>query len=133
MSFTPNNINEFNKLFYTKAKKKLIDELPDLFTKLDLFNVALHKHIIKKINSKKISIFEIASGKKMDRWNIFIQQDEKRKWQVLLTDFDKTLFPNVNNLKIAKNFKSMANFQLKTSVYNLFNDFPKFKKMKNMM
>lgn len=128
MSFIPNNINTFNKLFYTKAEKKLVDNLPDLFTKLDLFNIALYKHIIKKINrhslknTDEINVLEIASGTKMDRWKTFMQQDKKRKWNVLLTDFDKLLLPNVNN------FKSSKNFKFENSVYNLFDGFLKLKK-----
>lgn len=134
MSFTSNNINKFNKLFYTKAEKGLVEGLPDLFTKLDLFNIALYKYIVKKINrhslknTDEINVLEIASGKKMDRWKTFMQQDKKLKWNVLLTDFDKSLLPNVNNFKNSKNFKRISNFQLKNGVYNLFDGFSKLKK-----
>lgn len=126
-TFTSNKINTFNKLFYTKAEKGLVDTLPDLFTKLDIFNIALHKHITTNINrhslknTDEISVLEIASGKKMNRWKTFMQQDKKRKWKVLLTDFEKSLLPNLDFLKITKNFK------FETGVHNLFNDFQKLK------
>ena len=121
MSFTSNKINDFNKLFYTKAEKKLINNLPDLFTKLDLFNIALHNHITSKISSKEISVMEMASGSKMDRWKTFMGLDRKRKWNVLLTDFDKSILPDMST------FKNTGNFNFDTEIYSLLEKFPKKK------
>ncbi|MGB6839161.1 MAG: hypothetical protein WBE27_02740, partial [Microgenomates group bacterium] len=115
------NINVFNELFYRYAEKELIDELPNLFTKLDLFNIALHRKITTELNSNVIKATELASGKKMDRWETFMKIDKKRKWRVLLTDFDKTLLPNPNTINNADNFK------FTTDIYSLFNNFPKLK------
>jgi hypothetical protein len=115
------NINVFNKLFYKYAEKELINELPNLFTKLDLFNIALHKKITTELNSNVIKAMELASGKKMDKWETFMKIDKKRKWRVLLTDFDKTLLPNPKTINNADNFK------FTTGIYSLFNNFPKLK------
>ena len=115
------NINVFNELFYKYAEKELINELPNLFTKLDLFNIALHRKITTELNSNVIKATELASGKKMDKWETFMKIDKKRKWRVLLTDFDKTLLPNPKTINNADNFKFI------TGIYSLFNNFPKLK------
>lgn len=120
-TYSSDNINVFNELFYKYAEKELIKELPNLFTKLDLFNIALHKKITTELNSNVIKIMELASGKKMDKWETFIKINKKHKWKVLLTDFDKTLLPNPNTIDNADNF------EFTTGVYSLFNNFPKLK------
>jgi len=118
--YSPYNINVFNELFYRYAKRDLINELPDLFTKLDLFNFALHKKITSNSNSNAIKIMELASGKKMDRWKTFIKIDKKHKWKVLLTDFDKALLPDPSGI-------NADNFKFETQIYSLFDNFPKLK------
>ncbi len=120
-TYSPYNINIFNELFYKYAEKELINELPNLFTKLDLFNIALHRKITTELNSNVIRAMELASGKKMDKWETFMKIDKKRKWRVLLTDFDKTLLPNPKTINNADNFKFI------TDIYSLFNNFPKLK------
>jgi hypothetical protein len=120
-TYSPYNINIFNEFFYKYAEKELINELPNLFTKLDLFNIALHKNITTELNSNVIKVMEVASGKKMDKWETFMKIDKKHKWRILLTDFDKTLLPNPNTINNADNFK------FTTDVYSLFSNFPKLK------
>ena len=120
-TYSPYNINVFNELFYKYAEKELIDELPNLFTKLDLFNIALHRKITTGLNLNVIKVMELASGKKMDKWEAFMKIDKKHKWRVLLTDFDKTLLPNPNTINNADNFK------FTTGIYSLFNNFPRIK------
>ncbi len=120
-TYSPYNINIFNELFYRHADVDLIDELPNLFTKLDLFNIALHQKITTETNSNVIKVMELASGKKMDRWEEFMKIDEKRKWKVLLTDFDKTLLPNLKDINKTDNYK------FSTEIYSLFDNFPKLK------
>jgi hypothetical protein len=115
------NINVFNKLFYRYAEKELINELPNLFTKLDLFNIALHRKITTELNSDEIKVTELASGKKMDRWETFKKIDKIRKWRVFLTDFDESLLPNPNIIN------NSDNFEFKTGIYSLFNNFPKLR------
>ncbi len=87
--YSPYNINVYNELFYKFAQEKLINELPNLFTKLDLFNIALHNNITTEVSSEVIKVMELASGKKMDKWETFLGIDSNRKWKVLLTDFDR--------------------------------------------
>lgn len=123
-TYSPHNINIFNELFYRCAERKLINELPNLFSKLDLFNLALHKKIITETKSSEIRVIELASGKKMNRWKTFTEIDKKRKWKVLLTDFDKSLLPNPNTISNAKNFK------FTTNTHNLFDHFEKLKSNK---
>jgi len=118
------NINVYNELFYKFAQEKLINELPNLFTKLDLFNIALHKKITSEVNSKVIKVMELASGNKMDKWETLLEIDSNRKWKVLLTDFDKTLLPDPNTIKNADNFEFL------TGIYSLFDKFPKLKPAK---
>jgi len=120
-TYSAYNLNVFNELFYKYARKELINELPNLFTELDLFNIALHKKITTELNLNIIKVVELASGRKMDRWETFTKIDKKRKWGVLLTDFDKTLLPN------PKTINNSDNFIFKTDVYSLFNSFPKLK------
>ena len=130
-TYSPNNINVFNELFYRYADLDLINELPNLFTELEMFNIALHKKITTEANSNLIKITELASGKKMDRWETFMKLDKQslrlrlkhslRKWRVLLTDFDKNLLPNPNTIKNTDNFKFV------TDIYSLFNGLSKLK------
>jgi len=112
-TYSPYNINVFNELFYRYAEQELINELPNLFTELDLFNIALHKKITTELNSNVIiKVMELASGKKMDRWKTFVKIDKKHKWRVLLTDFDKTLLPNLNTIKSSDNFNTTASSRI---------------------
>jgi len=120
-TYSPYNLNVFNELFYKYAEKELIDEIPNLFTKLDLFNIALHKKITTELDSNVIRVMELASGKKMDKWETFMKIDKEHEWRVLLTDFDKTLLPNPKTINNADNFKFI------TDIYSLFNNFPKLK------
>ena len=120
-TYSPDNINVFNELFYKYAEKELIDELPNLFTKLDLFNIALHKKITTELNSNVIKVMELASGKKMDKWETFMKINKKHKWEVFLTDFDKTLLPNPSIID------NVDNFKFTTGIYSLFNSFSKLK------
>jgi len=120
-TYSPYNINVFNELFYKFAKIDFINELPNLFTKLDLFNTALHKKITTELKTNVIKVTELASGKKMDRWKTFMKINKKHKWKVLLTDFSKNLLPN------PKTIGSTDSFTFTTAIYSLFNTFPKLK------
>lgn len=118
-NYSPYNINLFNEYFYKHAEKKLIDALPNLFTKLDLFNIALNRKIISEFPKNDIKVIELASGNKMDKWNTFVEINNNRKWQVLLTDFDKAQLPSKNAIPRSNNFK------FTTGIYSLFDNFPK--------
>jgi len=117
-TYSPYSINNFNENFYKKTDEKLINKLPNLFTKLDLFNVSLHSYITKKLNQKNINLIELASGKKIDRWEVFKEIDKNHTWKILLTDFAKHLLPKIKNT---------ATFKFKTKTYSLFNAFSKLK------
>jgi len=139
--YSPYNINVYNELFYRYGERKLINELPNLFTKLDLFNVALHKKITTELSLKEIKVMELASGKKMGKWETFIKINKKHKWKVLLTDFDKTLLPlrargsspnhkvlgtrGLNRRQKTKIINTTDNFIFSTEIYSLFDNFPK--------
>jgi len=120
-SYSSGNINIFNQLFYENAKKELIDELPNIFTKLDLFNHALYKKIVNGLGRDKLKVKEIASGKKFDRWETIMKLDKKRKWEVSLTDFNKELLPDLKKYHISSNFKYLL------EVYSLFDNLPRLK------
>jgi len=122
--YSPYNLNIYNELFYIHAKIELIDKLPNLFAKLDLFNIALHKKITSEIKSDEIKVIELASGRNMDKWKTFMEIDKNRQWKILLTDFDKSLLPNINSIQ------STANFKFKTKIHSLFEEFPKLKSEK---
>jgi len=123
-TYSSDNINIFNELFYKYAKSKLINNLPNLFTKLDLFNVALHTKITEELNLDEIKVIELAAGAKIDKWETFIEIDKRRKWNVFLTDFDKKLLPSI------KTFKKVKNFKFRTSTHSLFDVFSKLSKSK---
>jgi hypothetical protein len=121
-TYSPYNINVFNELFYRYARYELINELPNLFTELEMFNIALHKKITTEANSNVIiKVMELAVGTKMDRWETFMKIDQKHKWRILLTDFSKNLLPNPNTINNTDNFKFI------TGIYSLFDNFPKLK------
>ena len=104
-TYSPYNINVFNELFYRFAEANLIDDLPDILAKLDLFNEALCKKIVSVADSKGIRVKELASGRSMDRWKTFMVEDGEYEWKVTLTDFDKSLLPDLETVDSADNFK----------------------------
>jgi len=112
-----NAINKYNSLFYTKVTDPFESgDVANFFTVIEPVQVALAKTIESLVNNKTIRVKELGVGTGIVRWGIIPAQTTK-KWEVVLTDFDKNVLPDISRLS------RFENFTFSTKVQNLIKPF----------
>jgi len=116
--YSKSAINNYNSLFYSSVKDAFLEgQLADFFVKIDAISLAFAKKIEKLIPKDQVRVLELGTGSHFSRWEAIRNEETKKKWEVVLTDFTLNSLPKV--------IKSTSQFSFKAKKLDVLKPFPK--------
>lgn len=113
------DLNFINRLFYTSCPEAFTSSgLADFLVTTPQIQEAIRLEIESLVPTSKISLFELCSGARPDRWQHFSSSTTQRFWDVTLSDISASALPPPNSSP------QHPNFSFRQKIQSLFDPLP---------